>query len=438
MNTNLKELQKKIKYNHTFDCVQCGYCLPVCPTYETMGKETHSPRGRISLVKLAAEGKIKTEDLIDPIEKCLGCRACQTACPTDVQYGQILEGAKEAIKEYKKQSTSKKFLKKLAFEYLFPFPPRMKMIGNLTWLYQKFGAQTLLRKLRLTAIAPFHLGEFEAILPKTPSPKERNTRKSVYSAELNKKVRVAFFTGCVMDVLFFYTNQNTIDLLTKSGAEVVLPKHQTCCGALHAHAGEVEQAKELAKRNIEAFEEVQADFLINNAGGCGAMLSEYNHLFKDDPKWRERAKKFVQASQDISQILEKLDGLQFTKKINNVVTYQASCHLTHVQKVVKEPTSLFLKIPGVDYKVMNDHDRCCGSAGIYNIVNYDESMKILDEKMKHVKATKTTTIVTTNPGCLLQMKLGIKRENAENQIRAIHLVDLLAEAGPEPKGKKLR
>lgn len=436
MKTKLEELQKKLNYHNTFDCVQCGYCLPACPTYETMGKETHSPRGRINLVKLAAEGKIDIEDLREPIDKCLGCRACQTACPTDVQYGKILEGAKEVLAEQQTLSAPKKWLKKAIFEDLFPSPSGMKSMGNLTWLYQKSGVQKLARKLHLTSIAPAHLGDFEAVLPPVVSPKERKKRKALYAAEGEKKARVGFFTGCVMDAIFFSTNRHTIELLRKAGAEVVIPEVQTCCGALHAHAGEAAQAKELAKRNIAAFEEAKVDYVVNNAGGCGAMLVEYDHLFADDPEWKERAERFSQSSKDITQILYELDGLTFTSELDEVITYQSSCHLTHVQKVTDAPLELMKQIPGVEYRAMKDYDRCCGSAGIYNIVNYDDSMKILDAKMSNMKKTKAVTIVTTNPGCLLQMKLGIKRENLEEQVRAVHLVDLLVEAQPKAKNTK--
>lgn len=433
MTTSLAELQKKLNYDYTFSCVQCGYCLPACPTYETMGKETHSPRGRINLVKLAAEGKLDLEDLREPIDKCLGCRACQSVCPTGVQYGKILEGAKTVLAERKELSTLEKLVKKLVFEELFPKRSRMNMLGHLTWFYQQTGLQSLARKLRLTSLAPANLDKFEAVLEPVVSPRERKQRREYYAPLGEKKVRVGFFTGCVMDTIFFETNQNTIELLRRAGAEVIIPQGQTCCGALHAHAGDVEQAKILAKRNIEAFENEQVDYVINNAGGCGAMLVEYDQLFDDEPEWKERAERFSRRTKDISTLLHQLDSLTFTRPIEGAITYQASCHLTHVQKENEAPLAMIKKLPEIVFRPMKDYDRCCGSAGIYNIVNYEDSMEILDGKMEKVKATEATTIVTTNPGCLLQMKLGIHRENLQEHVRAVHLVDLLMEAEPRPK-----
>jgi len=432
--SNLEKLKQKLNYDKTFDCVQCGYCLPACPTYETMGEEKHSPRGRINLVKMAAEGRIGLETLREPLEKCLGCRACQTVCPTNVQYGEILEGAKHALEQNDAKSRKKHITEDLIFNKLFPSRRWMNTIGNATWFYQKTGLQKLAGRIGLTNLAPLNLDKFEAVLPTIPSPIERSKTPKLLEAKTKKKLRVGFISGCVMDSIFHQTNKNTIELLSIAGAEVVIPESQTCCGALHAHTGKMEVALELAKQNIQTFEQTDIDFIVNNAGGCGAMLAEYHHLFKEDEEWRMRAERFVNRSRDVSVIFAMLDGLEFTKEINEIVTYQASCHLTHVQKITLEPKDLLQKIPGIRYKEMKDYDRCCGSAGIYNIVNYEDSMDILDLKMEKAKKTNAATIVTTNPGCLLQMKLGIKREALESSVRAVHLVDLMMEAGPVSKG----
>ncbi len=239
---------------------------------------------------------------------------------------------------------------------------------------------------------------------------------------------MAFFQGCVMDAFFHRINRLSVELLSLAGCEVVVAANQTCCGALHMHAGEKETAVRLAKQNIEAFEREPFDFVVNNAGGCGAMLMEYAHLFAGDPDWHRRALQFVGRSRDISEILVFGERLQWKKEMDCTVTYQRSCHLSNVQKVKQPPLQLIKQIAGIQLREMQNAELCCGSAGIYNIVNFDESMKILDGKMVHVKDTKASLVVTTNPGCLMQMNLGIQREGLQDKVRAVHLVELLAEA----------
>ncbi|GGF34157.1 putative glycolate oxidase iron-sulfur subunit [Halobacillus andaensis] len=430
---SLEHLQEKVNYDKIFDCVQCGYCLPACPTYETMERETHSPRGRINLVKMVAEGKASVEDLRDPIEKCLGCMACTTVCPTNVQYGQILEGAKEVIEEHDVKSMAQKKVEAFLFESFFPSSNWMGTLGNATWLYQKSGIQKFVQTTYLTALAPMRLGRFERVLPDLPSPFERAFRKRRVLPDYKLRTTVAFFTGCVMDGIFFKTNQHTVELLRLAGAEVLLPKEQTCCGALHSHSGKGLSAKELAMTNIEAFDLEDVDYIVNNAGGCGAKMTEYPHLFEQGTEWHERAKEFAAKVRDISEVLVELDGLTFTTPVPRTVTYQPSCHMTNVQRVSEPPRMLLNNIPGLKVKELNRPDFCCGSAGIYNLVNYDESMEILDLKMIDVIERKPNAIITTNPGCLLQMKLGVERHGLEGEMEAMHLVDLLMEAEPAAK-----
>ncbi|MFB4164020.1 (Fe-S)-binding protein [Alteribacillus sp. JSM 102045] len=430
---DLKTLQEKLQYDKTFDCVQCGYCLPACPTYETMEKETHSPRGRINLVKMAAEGKASLEDLEEPIEKCLGCMACTTVCPTNVQYGAILEGAKETLEDNKEKSQGRKKTEEFLFGSFFPSSKWMNRLGNATWLYQATGMQKVARSLRLTAMAPLHLGEFEKVLPAQPSPSQRKKRLKRIHPEGAPAAKIAFFTGCVMDSIFFDINQQTIELMRLSGAEVILPENQTCCGALHAHSGKVGLSKELAMENIAAFEEEKVDYIVNNAGGCGARLIEYDHLFEKGTEWHQRAKAFTEKIKDISEVLVELDGLEFSAPVEKLVTYQPSCHMTNVQRVTRQPRQLIEQVPGVKLREMNNPDFCCGSAGIYNIINYEDSMDILDKKMEDVNNVNPQVIVTTNPGCLLQMKAGVEREGKHSKAEAVHLVEVLMEASPKPK-----
>ncbi|MCR8636479.1 (Fe-S)-binding protein [Paenibacillus radicis (ex Xue et al. 2023)] len=429
MNENLEALRKELKYDKTDPCVQCGYCLPACPTYATMGKETHSPRGRINLVKMVGEGKITDLSVLEePMDLCLGCRACETVCPTGVEYGSILEAARAAITRRKKYSIPVRALRNTLFKKVFPSRKAMNLIGNAMWMYEKSGVQKLARKSGLMKKLPSHLGEFEAVTPPTVSPLERSSLPRFTPAKGTKKYTIAFFVGCVMDAMFRKINQLSVKLLSEAGCDVIVIENQTCCGALHAHAGKLDETKMLARRNIAAFEKIEVDFIVNNAGGCGAMLVEYDHLLCDEPQWVERAKRFTDKSKDISQVLVLCGGLPFASHAPQRVTYQRSCHMTNVQRVTKEPVQLIRSIPNVEFIEMKEAEMCCGSAGIYNIVNFDASMEILDRKMEHVNDTRAATIITTNPGCLLQMKLGIERENKSGTLRALHLVEFLAEA----------
>lgn len=420
-----------LAYDLTFDCVQCGYCLPVCPTYESMGKETHSPRGRINLVKMAAEGKVDAAQLAEPIDLCLGCRNCETVCPTNVQYGAIWESAKEAVEQERKRPWPVKAFRTLLFRCVFPTRALMRLIGDGLWAYQKSGLRWLAHKLGILRLLPERLRAFEAITPAVASPVRRRSRRhfrrEAAASAGTAKGTVAFFSGCIMDEMFHRTNRRTVALLKKAGYEVVIPKVQTCCGALQSHAGERRVAKALAKRNIEAFERAGADAIVQNAGGCGAMLAEYDELLADEPVWRERAARFVRNVRDVSELLAAHDW-EWRRPVNEIVTYQPSCHMTNVQRITEEPLDLLTRIPGITYKQMARPEQCCGSAGIYNLLHFNEATDILDIKMARTAETEATTIVTTNPGCLLQMKLGVRREGLSDRVRVVHLVDLVAEA----------
>ncbi|MBM7691687.1 glycolate oxidase iron-sulfur subunit [Peribacillus deserti] len=429
MEASLKQLREEFQYDKTNNCVQCGYCLPVCPTYSTFGKETHSPRGRINLVKMVGEGKITDLSLLEePFDLCLGCRACETACPTGVEYGSLLEATRAALVKRKTFSIPVRLLRKSLLKKVFPSRKMMNVTGHSIWLYEKSGLQKAARKSGIMKTLPYNLGAFESIMPVPVSPVERGRALTEMKAKLKRKYTVAFFTGCIMDAMFHRINQLSIKLLSEAGCDVVVVPKQTCCGALHAHSGEIDEARNLAKQNILAFEKMAADFVVNNAGGCGAMLYEYGHLLSDESEWADRAAAFSAKSKDISQILVECGLPELRVRAGERVTYQRSCHMTNVQKVKQEPIKLLKQVPGIHFIEMDQAEMCCGSAGIYNIVNYDASMLILDEKMMHTKATEAAVIITTNPGCLLQMKLGIEREGLTESMRALHLIEYLAEA----------
>lgn len=412
-----------LAYEETFACVQCGYCLPKCPTYETTGVETQSPRGRINLVKLAAEEKISIESLASSIELCLGCRACETACPTNVQYGTILQSAKELIAKEKPASK----MESLLLEKALPNKKWQKAAGRGLEFAQKTGMVSLARKAGIMKAFPESIQAMESITPiiKMPAKKEREFR--VLPPIGKKTYRVGFFVGCIMDMMFSKINDDSMKLLQLAGCEVTLIEEQTCCGALLHHSGKKSETVALAKKNIAAFEQFDFDFIVNSIGGCGAMLVEYPELFDVHSEWHSRAEKFASRCKDISALLADRP-LPFTKEIRKVAAYQPSCHLRHVQKVEDEPHQLLKKIPGIDYRTFEKQDMCCGSAGIYNVVHYHEAMEVLDEKMNHIEKAEPDIIVTSNPGCHLQMKLGVEREGKAEKIKVVHIVELLAEA----------
>lgn len=442
----------RLAYEDANRCVQCGYCLPVCPTYASMGKETASPRGRINLVKQAAEGKIGIlEHMAGPLDLCLGCRACEVACPVGVPYGHILESAREAVADElrrRRTGTGRAAgaaggssgahvaaasrlagrVTRIALQSLFPHRGRLRLAGNLLRLYQRSGAARLVRRSGVLARISPALAAFERVLPEVDAPRNRPEPGAVYPAIGPKKATVAFFSGCLMDAVMHRTNRRSIELLRLAGCEVVVPEHQTCCGALHAHQGARDLARGLAEANIAAFERTRADWYVNNAGGCGAMLREYAHLFRGDPRMEERAAAFAAKSRDLAWILRRFGPLPFRKPLDVVVTYQDSCHLRNIQKVHEEPRALLRSIPGATFVELEGAQDCCASGGIYNLLHFDESMRILDRKMERVRDTGAALVVTANPGCLLQMQLGIERSGLGGRMRAAHLADVLAEA----------
>ncbi|MBG9820713.1 (Fe-S)-binding protein [Bacillus safensis] len=422
--------QQQMDEKELLNCMRCGFCLPSCPTYIESGQqETHSPRGRIALMKAVRDGVIEPdEDVEHSLNLCLGCRACEPVCPSGVKYGRLLEDARDIIQQHKKQSIPVKLVRRVVFKGLFPSQSRMRKAAGLLRFYQTSGLQTAARKTGMLKVLPQHLRLMEQALPKVP--RQQKSRLTEYKAAGPARKRVAFFTGCLMDTVFSSTNEATIQLLQLAGCDVIVPPIQTCCGALHGHSGEKEQAKQLAKRNIEAFEQIDADAIVMNAGGCGAFLSDYDHLLCDDPDFQKRSEVFSKKITDISDILVELE---FHRRMplalpEQVITYQDSCHLRNGMGVQHAPRVLMKAIQGVSFKEMKDSGRCCGSAGIYNILQPKMSMQILDHKMTEASQTKAAAIVTSNPGCQLQMAAGIKRSGHSPSMRAVHLADLLLEA----------
>lgn len=408
--------------NKWADCVHCGMCLEACPTYEQLGQEQHSPRGRVHLIKSVAEGKLVVdESFVDPVFVCLDCRACTTACPADVDVGGLIEEARGQIRQAMPLKGIKGAVSKLVLEGVFPHQNRMNSVGSLLKFYQKSGLQKVVRKTGLINVMPKHLVEMEKIMPEIGTPVQKKYKnQDVIKAKGETKHEVSMLTGCIMDVMFSDINESTINVLTRNGNDVTIPKNQTCCGALHVHAGDRETGRKLAKQNIEAFKD--ADKVITNAAGCGCMLKEYPELFREEPEWKEKAEEFSQKVEDISKYLHDT-GYEVPKaEINTRITYHDACHLAHGQGIRQEPRDLLISIPGVEMVHMPNADRCCGSAGVYNITNPEMAGAVLESKMENVPED-VEMISMGNPGCMLQMAVGVEKYGRNQKI--VHTVQLL-------------
>ena len=355
-----------------------------------------------------------TPSFAEHMDVCLACRACQTACPANLNFGQMVEAARaQAVSSLPSKPISR-FLRWLVLGQFFPYPARLNAIAKLLRFYQRSGLQSLARALHLV---PPRLREMEALLPKMPDKTFAVGRvvPPISHPKRERAGRVALLSGCVMGTLYAETDAATVRVLTRNGFEVVIPKEQTCCGALAIHAGERNIAKEMAKRNIDAFlesypaSEGPLDAIIVNAAGCGVALKEYQDLLKDDPAYADKAKRFSNLIKDATEFLTAHDIEKPTREIDSRVTYQDPCHLAHGQGIRSQPRALLNLIPGLQLVEMRDSDRCCGSAGIYNVTHPDLAMQILEEKMANVAATKPDIIVTANAGCLIQLQQGARR-----------------------------
>lgn len=427
-------------------CVRCGACRNVCPTLNITGREADGPRGRVLMARSLLEGDIPVnQEIKDQLDRCLLCSACVDACPIDVQVPDIVMLAKERIAAAVetpvqaappvqtdiKNKPIRHALLRTTFLIIFS---RIKK-GLIRWaIYFGFIKKADFNPLQGAGhikIFPEQMSQMERITPAILPPSKRKYHQeftpSAYE-EKKAKGRVAFFHGCIMDVMFRETNDNSIKLLSKAGFDVVTPRAQMCCGALHHHSGKKDKTIELAKANILAFEEAAVDYIITNAGGCGAALAEYADLFRNDPDWLERAKTFSAKIKDISEIIYEEGEMPAVSGRGERVTYQPSCHLQYVMKVKDAPAKLVKQIPNSEYVELPEKKYCCGSAGIYNLLQPKLANEILDKKMKKVKETESAVLITANPGCYLQMKLGVYREGMEEEIETKHVVDYLMES----------
>jgi glycolate oxidase iron-sulfur subunit len=402
-------------------CIHCGLCLQACPTYDLFGTEMDAPRGRIALMRAASEGRISAQELAGVFSKhinlCLSCLACQTACPSGVQYAQLIETTKIALEKQRTPHALERLVRWTGLKQMMPHVGRLKFMARLLWLYQAIGLQKLVRRLNFL---PRPLKAAEAILPPI-SVKYRDYSRPA-PAFGKKRGEVAFFIGCIQEAFLAQVNESTIRVLQRNGFEVHFPQGQTCCGAAQLHIGEESLARALARKNIDAFD--RSDVVINNAGGCGATLKdEYTHLFHDDPVYAEKARTLSAKVVDVNEFLAENLHEQPTGVVPLKVTYSDSCHLRHAQKVVRQPRALLKLIPGLELVELRQPDRCCGSAGVYNIVHSETADQVLDAKMADIAATGASVIVASNTGCHMQLVAGARRAGLNAKV--MHVVELL-------------
>ncbi len=404
-------------------CIHCGMCLQACPTYALFGTEMDSPRGRIALMRAAAEGVITPEEFngvfAEHVQRCLDCRACESACPSGVQYGRLVETVRFVLEARRTPGVAERFVRWLGFRQLMPHLGRLKTLARLIWLYEVTGLQRLFRAL---TFMPGTLKTMEAILP--PIEPDYGDYRAPAPAIGEKRGEVAFFVGCLQEALLAPVNRATIRVLQQNGYEVHFPHGQTCCGAAPLHMGEEELARELARKNIDAF--LARDYLavINNAGGCGATLKEeYARLFPGGSADAARAERLSKKIKDISEFLAEHLNVPPQSRLEVRATYADSCHLRHGQKVVQQPRDLLKRIPGLELVELKQPDRCCGSAGVYNIVQADTANAVLDAKLADIAATAADVIVISNTGCHMQLIAGVRRAGIDAQV--LHVVQLL-------------
>ena len=406
-------------------CTHCGLCLPTCPTYRELGLETDSPRGRLYLMSTAFRDVNPTplnENWAKYIYRCLDCRACETACPSGVQFGELVEEARAIYELNTKRPKKYRMWTNLVFKGILPKRLRLNLIFGLLWLYQRLGIRSLVRRSGILKMMG-KMGEMEAMMPEVPTPTLKFSLRKFSPAKGKAKYRVGFVSGCVMNQLFTQTNLATVRVLQENGCDVLTPRIQNCCGALHVHNGVRDVALGLARQNIDAFEGESLDAIIINSAGCGVTLKEYDVLMEHDTEYAEKATRFSEKMRDISEFLAEIGITPPKGEIKRCVTYDEPCHLVHGQNVHDQPRQLLQSIPGLDFVELRESEWCCGSAGIYNITQPDMSRNILVRKMKHIADTEAEIVATGNPGCILQIQLGLRERGLP--MKVMHPVDLL-------------
>ena len=413
-------------------CVHCGFCLPACPTYQSWGEEMDSPRGRIYLMKQVSDGSPVDDAVVRHIDACLGCMGCVTACPSGVKYDALIEQMLAEIENRRRRGWADGAFRALIFA-LFPYPLRLKLALVFQLLYVKSGLRWLVHRLGLIRLLPKRSAQLEALMPDVTTRLLTASLPAFSPAKGERRARVALIAGCVQRVYFPGVNEATIRVLNAEGCDVAVPQGQGCCGALSVHAGREREAQSFARELISRFEKENVDAILVNAAGCGSTLKEYGRLFAHDPVWAGRAAQFAQKIKDVSEFLVALGARAQRHPLRLRVAYHDPCHLAHAQRIRSEPRDLLRAIPGVELCEVPDSDNCCGSAGIYNLLQPDSAREIGARKVERVLSTRAQLLASANPGCTLQIQMMLRERG--NSLPAAHPIELLdASLRDDPSG----
>lgn len=403
-------------------CIRCGMCLEACPTYQLTGLETESPRGRIHLMDALTSGRIAPTERVElHLDRCLACGACEAVCPSGVPFLRLIEGARAGLEAHARRTGATRRLRDLVLRGIFERPAIIDALGRALSLYERTGLRAVLRRTGLLERLPPRLRRLEALYPPLTRPRYRAP-----AAPLAPTARVALLLGCVMRVAYGDVHSAAARVLARLGVETVDVPGQACCGALHAHAGDREAARDLARRSIAAFEGAEIDAVVVDAAGCGAHMKHYAGLLADDPEWRERATRVSAKVKDVTEYIASLDLPASLGTLAMRVTYQDPCHLAHAQRITQQPRALLRRVAGIELVEMAGADVCCGSAGSYNITQPELADRLQASKVASALATKADAVVTANPGCMLQIESGLRARGSE--LPVLHVVEVLDRA----------
>jgi len=386
------------------ECVHCGFCLPACPTYQSWQQEMDTPRGRIYLMKAQSEGRLGFSDtVVQHFDRCLGCLACVSACPSGVKYDVLIEQARAEVEQKHQRSLADRLFRGLIFAF-FPYPARLRVLAMFQLLYQLSGLRWLLHRIGLVQLLPARLRQMEALAPDVSWSQLHTELPEFVAAAGERRRRVALLPGCVQRVYFPDVNQATLRVLSAEGCDVLVPQGLGCCGALSLHAGREPEAQEFARRAIARLEQENFDAIIVNAAGCGSTMKHWSRLLAHDSEWRARAARLEAKVKDVNEFLAGLEPVAERHPLALRIAYHDACHLSHGQKIRSEPRALLRAIPGIELLDIPDADQCCGSAGVYNLLEPESAQQIGKRKADSIRSVNPEVLVSANPGCTLQIQ----------------------------------